>query len=48
MPPETVPLLLATLAAYVTIGAGTLLRIRRRRRAQLEARAARREPARIA
>ena len=30
MPPETLPLLLATLAAYVTLGVGTLLRVRRR------------------
>jgi len=35
MPPETLPLLLATLAAYVTLGAGTLFRVRRRRRARL-------------
>ena len=41
MPPETLPLLLATLAAYVTLGAGSLLRVRRRRRAELESRPAR-------
>ena len=41
MPPETLPLLLATLAAYVMLGAGTLFRVRRRRRAQPQARAAR-------
>jgi len=34
MPPETLPLLLATLAVYVTLGAGILFRVRRRRRAQ--------------
>jgi hypothetical protein len=32
MPPETLPLLLATLAAYVTLGVGTLFRVRRRAR----------------
>ena len=32
MPNETLPLLLATLAAYVAIGVGALLRVRRRRR----------------
>jgi hypothetical protein len=41
MPPETLPLLLATLAAYVALGAGALLRIRRRRRAETEARSRR-------
>jgi hypothetical protein len=39
MPPETLPLLLATLVAYVTLGAGTLFRVRRRRRAQVARRA---------
>jgi hypothetical protein len=39
MPSETLPLLLATLVAYVTLGTGTLLRVRRRRRAQLARRA---------
>jgi hypothetical protein len=34
MPSETLPLLLATLAVYVTLGAGCLFRVRRRRRAQ--------------
>jgi hypothetical protein len=34
MPPETLPLLVATLVAYVTLGAGTLFRVRRRRRAE--------------
>ena len=34
MPPETLPLLLATLAVYVTLGTGVLLRVRRRRRAE--------------
>jgi hypothetical protein len=38
MPPETLPLLLATLAAYVALGAGVLLRVRRRRRAESDAR----------
>ena len=47
MPPETLPLLAATLAAYVALGAGTLFRVRRRRRSELEARAARRALARI-
>jgi hypothetical protein len=41
MPPETLPLLLATLAAYVALGVGTLLRVRRRRRAEIEQRAQR-------
>jgi hypothetical protein len=45
MPPETLPLLLATLAAYVMLGAGTLFRVRRRRRAEPGARAARARPA---
>jgi hypothetical protein len=34
MPSETLPLLLASLAAYVTLGAATLFRVRRRRRAR--------------
>lgn len=34
MPPETLPLLLATIAVYATLGAGILLRVRRRRRAE--------------
>jgi hypothetical protein len=41
MPPETLPLLLATVAAYVMLGAGTLFRVRRRRRAEPDARAVR-------
>ena len=39
MPPETLPLLVATLVAYVTLGAGTLFRVRRRRRADIARRA---------
>lgn len=35
MPSQTLPLLLATLVVYVALGAATLLRVRRRRRAQL-------------
>ena len=34
MPPETLPLLLSTLIAYVALGSGTLFRVRRRRRSQ--------------
>ncbi len=47
MPPETLPLLVATLAVYVALGAGTLLRVRRRRRSELDASAERRALARI-
>jgi hypothetical protein len=38
MPNETLPLLLVTFVAYVTLGTGTLFRVRSRRRADLAAR----------
>jgi hypothetical protein len=38
MPPETLPQLLAMLAVYAALGAGTLYRVRRRRRSQAERR----------
>ena len=41
MPNETLPLLLVAFVAYVTLGTGTLFRVRRRRRAEFAARAAR-------
>jgi len=47
MPSETLPLLLATLVAYVTLGAGTLFRIRRQRRAEQRATSAHRALARV-
>jgi hypothetical protein len=39
MTAETLPLLFATLAAYVALGAGTLFRVRQRRRSERAARA---------
>jgi hypothetical protein len=43
MPSETLPLLVVTFVAYVTLGAGTLFRVRSRQRAARAARGVKRQ-----
>jgi hypothetical protein len=47
LPPETLPLLLATLIAYVALGSGTLFRVRRRRRSEMATRTGERRALRV-